>query len=340
MNILSNRIFGSDPEFSIISSNKTKELNNNLLYNVPPMALIEDFNVKYTVNSNNKKVLHSGDNFSAIEDGAAIELNLTPVDSHDSFYWNFMRSFKSVLNFVHKISSDLIVSTLPVTYFDTKSFWKERDESFQECVIFGCDPDEFPIVYKDMGLASDHINDEIDVSEHTLRYFGGHLHVQNMSDNPDIYVENFDYAGIVYDFIVGLTNCSFNRSKLQKDLELKRLKYYGHPGRARIQVYNDGINGYEYRPLSNYWIQSINRVTSILNSAKIASTIIENNMGSDFFEHFIDYIPAMYRASLSLDKDKAISLLTEVVKYCFDNDIIAFKDVPNYFATLRDIPIF
>jgi hypothetical protein len=338
--ITKTRVFGSDPEFALyVESKEYKSLSIPKL--VPPAALITDYGVKFTENKNKKKVLMNVDGTQVIEDGAAIEINLKPMNLGRG--GEFVGKITSILNAFENYVNQVVgndywhrVAKEPLGYFDLDNYWKGRGEEFQMCVIFGCDPDVYPETYNAMGLEEAN-NKIVDVSTHDLRYFGGHLHIQNMSNDSDIYLQQQEFAPVVLDFTVGALNAAFLRRKDQRDMELERLKYYGRPGRVRFQVYDENTNGIEYRPLSNYWVRDSMKFTAITRVANIAASLIEDGLARDFFIDFRDDIPGMWEALTTLDADKAKRLLNKSLAWMIDEGYIMLSEASSFIQSLGTI---
>jgi hypothetical protein len=320
-----NRIYGTDPEYPVYLENWVDNIPNI----IPPMALIKDYGVKFTEREDGKKVLYDSAYGQVIEDGAAVELNLKPLGEAvalNSYVKNLLQAFEQ--DVLHPINPELQFSKTPYGYFDTVEYWEKRDEDFRECVIFGCDPDFIPEIYKLLNLENPNDEQEVlDVSQHDARYFGGHLHVQNMSDNPNIYIDSQKFVGVVFDFIVGTTNVNLLRTPIIEKLEKKRLEFYGRPGHGRLQKYKDGLNGYEYRPLSNYWLNSVANTAKILANASIAATIVEYGLAELFAMEFEDNIPELWNALINFDKETSMKFLEKSLEWTLNSGIISIKDL-------------
>jgi hypothetical protein len=330
------RFYGSDPEYFIYS--EYKQTASGLIPDIiPPASLITDFNVPFTLSKNNKRILIEKPEYRWIEDGAAIELNYkNPIKNPSDFYSIAYGAFRD-LNYLldgisYKVTNKRFkVSTELLGYFDLNKYWKSRDKSFTDCVRFGCDPDIFPKYYLFSGFEKENCK-IIDASKHEYRYAGGHIHIQNMSSNSDVYLDNIELAPIIFDFIVGTTNVMINRDFKIINQEKARLKYYGRPGRIRIQKYSPRKNGIEYRPPSNQWLNNPYFINSIITSANIASTIIENNKASDFFYRFQDKITDMWYALTKHDKVLSKTLLTDSLVWAVENNIITIQQLDGIYG--------
>ena len=317
------RRFGTDPEFPF-----SIDAKDNLPIIIPPQSLIEDFDLDFKEDSNEKKQFLSTNYGSVIADGAAFEFNVKPAIDASTLFFSIKsleRSFESLMTkySFEKESVEEFTGRLRyevVGYFDLDKYWKNRGESFHECVIFGCDQDFQPELYTELGL--DHVSDKvIDVSAHDLRYFGAHLHIMNMGEK-NIYIKHCEFAPVVCDFTIGLVNAALYRPNIIVEQEKLRLKYYGRPGRYRLQEYEKDTQGFEYRPLSNFWLKSKTTMSAILSIANIAGLVIESNLSPQFVDDFFLDIPIMWECLLDLDADKSIKLLSKTVIWAIENDVV------------------
>lgn len=323
------RNFGSDPEYFITDKKIVNTEYGDLVNIIPPASLITDLGVKFTMSKNNKRILISNLGYNWIEDGAALELNYKEPQNNPSDLNRLNISAKRALKtFLQEIDTSLTFTENVVGYFDIKKFWEGRDKSFLECVMFGCDPDIFPQLYMLMGF-EENVCKIVDASKHVYRYAGGHIHTQNMSKYPNIYVENSEYASILFDFIVGTRNILFEREENILKQELARLKYYGRPGRIRIQNYSDTVNGLEYRPPSNQWINNIYNCNAILYAVDIASNIVEKGGVKKFFNSFQDRVDEVWSALTLHDKKLSENLLVDSLTWAVDNYYTDMEGVEN-----------
>lgn len=313
--------FGTDPEAFIFDRNIPDPKLGPIPNIIPPIALVKDFGATY-IEIKGKKVLLSGDNFQWSEDGAAIELQMSPTNDPVVF-WNRLQDAKLYLNLFLKPFNLKASTYVPVGYFDVKTYWKNRDEDFQSCVIFGCDPDRFPNMYMQMGLDKA-VSKEINVSKHTYRYGGGHIHIQAPKKTPEIYINNWPTASIVFDFLAGLGNVTAQRSPIMKKLEKFRLKYYGRPGRIRLQMYSQKpkLYGIEYRVLSNYWTRDYGTTYRNLMLLDIAASIIEKEQAQKFIGTFEKDIPQMYRSIVTLNDITASKIFHKCIMWLLKNNLI------------------
>jgi hypothetical protein len=239
-------VFGCDPELFLL---------DNIFGCVPPAALRADYGLKFR-----GKTIVSGSDWRLIEDGAATEINIAPSADVNEFY----DRIETAKNAATKLASDLGLRALvfPRVIFNVKKFWEERDDTFRDCVRFGCDPD--------LDIYSGKYATEISASNIPERYGGGHIHMQAPEDNPSIYEENYYHITRLMDILVGNTSVALLRPNTDwVTAEKSRLKYYGKPGKIRLQEYPDGHKGIEYRTPSNFWIINKNFTNVLLTMMNV-----------------------------------------------------------------------
>jgi hypothetical protein len=235
--------FGCDPEVFIVGKGGV----------IPPAAFIADYGIPFHKLDAPKKIIIEGNGYKVIEDGAATELNVDP-DSYFPNLWVRINSALSNLNnWLHKTpmsAEGAILTIMPSVAFDKQKYWINRDESFRDCVRFGCDPD--------LDIYTGKYSKEISVEDIKLRFGGGHLHMQAPSDYPELFQENYYHTTRLMDILVGNAATAIMRNSPSMDeAEKERLKYYGQPGKIRLQVYGDKIFGIEYRTPSNFWLNDM-----------------------------------------------------------------------------------
>jgi hypothetical protein len=325
------RFFGSDPEFFIYATNKQTACGY-IPDIIPPASLITDFGVKFTLSNNNKRILLEDTNYRWIEDGAALELNYKkPFNDTKEFYQVTNDAISNIRYLLSSVNRNFILSKEVLGHFDIEKYWKNRDKSFTDCVRFGCDPDVFPQLYLMTGFEKENCK-IVDASKHEYRYAGGHIHIQNMSKNSDVYLNNLELAPIIFDFFIGTTNVLCNRDNRILEQEKARLKFYGRPGRIRIQQYSPRKNGIEYRPPSNQWLNSVYNINSILASVNIAASIIENDNASKFFYKFQDKINDMWTALTTHNKILSLNILSDSLAWALENHFITLSQLENMYG--------
>ena len=325
--------FGTDPE-AFVYQDLVQTKYGLIPEIIPPAALVEDFGMKMT-QVKDKKVLTSGQGFQWSEDGAAIEMQIDPQDTVRNFYSTMNRGINSLQQFISPFG--LKVWTKPLGHFDVNKYWKNRGEEFQMCVIFGCDPDEFPVQYFELGLEGKDHTEELDVSSHEFRYAGAHIHIQAPISSPSIYFEKWNSTAICFDFFVGMLNTTFRRKPDIIMYEKARLEYYGKPGRIRLQIYNpkEKVFGIEYRVMSNHFIRNFPMTRALLYTMDLAATIAES-AGEQFVEDKADLIPDMYNTLINLDQENAGRLYKKSMAWALENGFVKMNDLKFLNITMQE----
>jgi len=247
MNKMFDTVFGTDPEVFIV---------NDGGWCIPPVALKEDYNLDYL----RAKTLLEDEDWKIIEDGAATEINIAPSDNVSEIFDRLGRAYNAVQKLAESFKLKAVV--YPTVPFDLKKYWQKRGENFRDCVRFGCDPD--------LDIYSGEYSVETDSSKIPERYGGGHIHMQAPLNNPTLFEEIFYHATRLMDILVGNTGVAINRpSNDWVEAEKSRLKYYGRPGKIRLQDYGNNLRGIEYRVPSNFWITDDkigNALLTLMNS--------------------------------------------------------------------------
>jgi len=312
------RNFGCDPEYFIVGNSNS--IPGDI---IPPAALIADLNFEVIgLTKNNKRILYEGNKYRFIEDGSAAELNLLePIDDDTQFYNIIACAKEEFSRYLMRGCCSLLRNV--VGDFNINKYWKDRDETFTDCVRFGCDPDAVTDLYRDFDTGCKNI----DASTHTKRYAGGHLHIQNMSNDPNVWFNEQPYFPVVLDFLLGTKNVLLARDRATIMEEKQRLKYYGFPGRYRFQKYSENTNGVEYRPLSNFWTSSRFAVRDILTLANIAANIVEKQSSMRFVETFYDDIPKVYTALVKYDLEVAKDSLNKSLCWALENNFTDLAEI-------------
>jgi len=320
--------FGTDPE-AFVYQELVETKYGQIPAIIPPAALIEDFGFDFEI-KDDKKVLFSGKGFQWSEDGAAIEMQTVPKQSTNSFHKQVMLGIRELEKFLAK--KDMYLWIRPLGYFDLDKYWKNRGEDFRICVMFGCDPDQWPYIYVEKGLEDFNKAEEIDASKHTLRYGGAHIHIQAPKANPLVYFPMWESIAIVFDFFAGLLNTSFHRTPATIAAEKARLEYYGKPGRIRLQEYNAEKNefGIEYRVMSNHWLGNKLYTEKLLAALDLAATIAESELLPQFVADHENLIVDMYNAIVTLDQEKAYDLFNKAMAWTLRMGFILTENLPAY----------
>lgn len=236
--------FGADPEI-FASYHDEKDYDSFLdhgMFAFAPAAL-EKFMGLPAVGGDDKHPVYidTGD-YRFIGDGAAFELNLKRP------YTNPEEMFEVIRSSIHHLD-DFITSLgfimfpgCTVNYDYHRFFTKENldDPRLYWASIFGCDTDydAFDTCWNSVIR---------DVSTHPYRYSGGHVHT---SGHPLIAEYPIPYTRLLSVFMGNFHNMHSPNG----DQEKYRSKYYGRPGKYRIQNYPNGDIGVEYRTPSSGWL--------------------------------------------------------------------------------------
>lgn len=313
--------FGTDPEFFAVDTNKESPYP----YIVPPAALIMDGNMpyveKHTVTADGRpkivKVIHAEDTFSIIEDGAAFEINIEPTSEINVFGIRLNTAKKKLKELLEPYGLGLMDDI--VGFFDVSNFWDGRGAEFKDCVTFGCDPDRS--LYRDLHTEKGNKpleleeGGEVDVSTYPYRFGGGHLHigVPNYWLGDGNLLSTTCYGiSYMFDALVHTRNVVLHEGDNEAiEKELVRLEHYGSPGRFRLQPH-----GFEYRPLSNWWLREASTRKEILEVAEKIVWYIRNGGERSidlFMNRFFDNRKELYSALKSFDMDYCNSFHNEAM---------------------------
>lgn len=320
--------FGTDPEAFVFQEMKKTD-HGNIPIIIPPASLVEDFGFAVKI-KDGKKVLFSGKGFQWTEDGAAIEMQIAPKKSVNTFHKQITDGIKELKDFLRE--KDMQLWTLPLGYFDLDKYWKNRGDEFQMCVMFGCDPDQWPYIYVDKGLETFNEAKEVDVSKHTLRYGGAHVHIQAPKSAPLIYFPMWENVAVAFDFFAGMLNTSFPRNNPTIMAEKARLEHYGKPGRIRLQEYNADKKefGIEYRVMSNHWLGNKQYTEKLLYALDLATTISESELLPQFVADHDELIIDMYNAIMTLDQETSKDIFKKVIGWALKMGFILSDDLDNF----------
>jgi hypothetical protein len=279
--------FGADPEVFATYLVKDKE------FAYSPAAL-ERFEELHRIGGTDKHpVFFEDTDYKIIMDGAAFELNFKkPFQNLKEFYFAIKSAVARLEDGIGVFGYG--ISQKPTVMFDYNRFWTkelEKDETFMQGIIFGCDPDMD--AFKVNWLAS-----VLDVSKHPFRYGGGHIHISGDKD-----IEKFPIPFVKLLALTVGNYCIYNSPFPQE--EILRAMYYGKPGKYRIQEYKE-CTGLEYRTPSNAWMNySYDLFEGIFNQVEIALDLLKNPpKGKELLETFSDKtVQAITTADKSLAKE-------------------------------------
>jgi len=162
-------------------------------------------------------------------DGMALEFNIEPADTEDTFVENINQVLKQLRKMV---PSEFHFSTSPHAMFSRRHF----EEQPEEAKMLGCEPDFNAYTMEENPLAKDNSR---------FRTAAGHIHL-GFTEVEDIYNQSHmeTCATLVkqLDYFLGLPAIRVD--------SLERRALYGRAGSFRPKTY-----GVEYRVLSNFWLR-------------------------------------------------------------------------------------
>jgi hypothetical protein len=297
-------LFGADPEiFSVYSSDKAyDEFLAHKEFTYPPAAL-ENVGWLTAIGGDDKHPIYlDKDNFRVIGDGAAFELNFKrPFENPKHLFEETKNALVELNYLVRAISEDtLSLSQHPVVNFDYREFWTDEIKEGNRLwwgFIFGCD--------KDMDAFNvDWLCEILNERTHPYRYGGGHLHVSGsdkITESPLVYTQlmalhvgNYCIANSPY-----------------PELEKIRAKYYGKPGKHRIQNYPDGMSGVEYRTPSNSWLSYTNDLWDGMIDQVYRVLKIMDNL-AQAYNDITKFSEQTIKAITTADQDLSKQLLKEM----------------------------
>ena len=267
-------LFGTDPEFFV---------TNSAGICIPPALLkynksLETFGFSdpEDVPEEEKRhpIYYKDDELLIIEDGAAFEFTVTPSKEPYELYYKVARGKEILKNLVSPLG--LSVYDKPAVSFDPQVLFINGvlNEYLMWSCRFGCD--------RDLDIYSGAYSENVDASLITQRFGGGHFHI-----SP---IEHYKYPLVarLFDIFLGSTFISFTK---YPEEEKARQKFYGRPGKIRLQTYKNNVEGIEYRPPSNSWLSNLDTVKLMFNSAKSALTLAEDeNKSINFLDKYLDRV--------------------------------------------------
>ena len=177
-------------------------------------------------------------------DGASWELNPNPGNVP-----TVLDNLQGLLETSYQVKQDLSRSdrrirmlVTPSLGFDLEMLAIWNDEQLMQ---FGCDPDK-SIWPRDVDPS------KVDAAKHSVRYFGGHIHLGYPVENPaEFYADmkNIKRMIVLADALLGGAGTILD--VFSDGGGYQRRKVYGQPGVYRLQPH-----GIEYRTISNSWVMS------------------------------------------------------------------------------------
>lgn len=262
-------VFGSDPE-GFYSREKDGQL-----FVVPPAKYRLDFKFPTDDEDPRHPVFAAADGqngvIKLIEDGAAFELTVPPSTDIETLYQDIGLGYELAKSVASQFGD--FISIVPTINYDVNEF-REREDEFRQCLIFGCDPDMD--VFEMENLVHVECMEE-SALDHPYRYGGGHLHISGC--------ENFQVKPLLT-----VRLCAFLLGNLvtflspMKELDHLRTYRYGRPGRFRIQDYGKLFNGIpwtnkgiEYRTPSNAWTTDISLGRKLAEAVQVIAEYLLPN---------------------------------------------------------------
>lgn len=280
---------GSDPEIFLLNENDIC---------VPPIHLILNEQIEVIGYNNKYRPIFYADNLiKIIEDGAAFEFNTKPVENAEE-YFEIINYGLEKLNGLFK--GNYKISVTPAVNFNLSSIVYNSSllPQYDYACRFGCDPD--------IDIYSGKYSAEIDARNIFNRFGGGHIHISSDIEYKSM-VDIVNQTKI-FDILIG--NAFVVQSKLP-ELEKIRQKYYGRPGKIRIQNYGD-CTGIEYRTPSNSWITNLDSIKLIFDSVDKSLEIFRKG---DYKNMIKLYLNKSIKNILNFDRENALKVLNECFNY-------------------------
>jgi hypothetical protein len=297
-------LIGTDPEvFAVETENDIPDLGEELLpydneFVVSPAVMMRFMKVTPVGGDVKHPVMLDRKHYKWIMDGCAFELNLKQPEKDPFSMWVLVQTALEDLE-AWLYGFRLKLRKTPVVNFNYKKWDSpelKNDIVFQQGIIFGCDPD------KD-AFNVDWLCKILDNSKHPLRYGGGHFHFSG--------VPAFEKYPIPAVKLLALTVGNYvNMLSPYLHLEEKRAKYYGKPGKYRIQHYKEG-DGIEYRTPSNSWLSyTVKQYMGIWEMVEKAIYFLENpTIGKEVLDTYeTDTINAITTSDQKLSQKVLINL--------------------------------
>lgn len=177
------------------------------------------------------------------EDNVMAEFNIDVASTDKEFVHNILSVRKQIRDRVKKFNlTEHIVGS---------AHFPEEMLLHPQAQTFGCEPD--------YNAWTGRQNDRPHCEDKTLRTAGGHIHVGSASA-----IENRAKAIQYMDLFIGVPSIIFDTDK-------DRRKLYGKAGAFRPKPY-----GVEYRTVSNFWIETPEKIKWVYAQVKTALKIMED----------------------------------------------------------------
>lgn len=288
-----NNLFGTDPEFFVVNSSGIC---------IPPALLrynrdLETFGFSdpEDVPEEEKRhpIFYKDEELLIIEDGAAFEFTVTPSKEPHELYYKVARGKEILKELVRPLG--LRIFDRPAVEFDPQVLFVNGvlNEYLAWSCRFGCD--------KDLDIYSGAYSEDIDASQITQRFGGGHFHISPIDHG------NYHLVARLFDIFLGST---FISSTQFPEEEKARQRFYGRPGKIRLQTYPTGTTGIEYRPPSNSWLSNFDTVKLMFKSAHSALELMDNTSKANSIIR--KYLDRVINNMLTFNREDSKTVLSEL----------------------------
>ena len=274
--------FGTDPEVSAVY------YKDEVMYVQPAPYFRLELDAPAEKAGSKHPVHFDKYGISIIEDGVAFEFTVPPTRDYDDMYDSIQFGLSELSGLLSQY--DHHISIQPTVNYEIERFL-DKDDDYQMCLIFGCDPDKDAIL-------KNYVCEVIDALRHPYRYFGGHFQI-GCGDSRGRRLMQTHYEPFIKLCAIFVGNSVMARSS-KSELEQVRAKLYGQPGRYRIQPW-----GIEYRTPSNSWITNRTTMAKMFRGAQVAFRLLQNpKEGKAVIRDYLtETIIALGTANTELSKD-------------------------------------
>lgn len=288
-------VFGSDPEVFAYYKKDEKPF-------VIPPAEFREKGLPIIIQNGKNPVFYADNDIKIIEDGVAFEFTIRPSTNWRELYERIQHAKQILKDKIIPIldEAEEDVSCLPTINYEVDR-WGKKSRSFQNCLIFGCDPDRDAFNPSDEGTI-------INARKHPFRYGGGHLQVSGVPEFKD----DIFYAVKCMAIGAGIAYVAYSDVP---ELEKMRTYLYGKPGKFRPQRYEglfEGIPntnfGIEYRTPSNSWTNNVKQAEQVFEWLQISIfNLFLGGLGKEILKEYEEEIK---RIIVEADQKSAQQFLT------------------------------
>lgn len=188
---------------------------------------------------------HIAQGFSVQEDNVMAEFNIPACTDVASWVGNLhlMRDF--LQGHFRKQQLDLLVK--PAAFFDVSQLNNRQAQTF------GCEPD-----FDVWEMAENEIDTQAPILR-KMRTAGGHIHVSFTKDGKVPELSDICTVVKALDVFLGVPSVLLDTDK-------DRRQVYGKAGAFRPKKYAPGVEGVEYRTLSNFWFRDAEYCTFVFRN--------------------------------------------------------------------------